>query len=91
MGSQPEGRRPSAWPPWRLPAVLPAPQCMTLFAPFAMNAIMNDGRRKHQPQPEDQDETAREPVPAGDVHSQSHVSDERPRSERNDETDLGPH
>jgi hypothetical protein len=64
---------------------------MTLFAPFAVQAIMNDGRGKHHPQPEDEDETAREPVLARDVHGKAHVRDEQPRGERNDETDFGPH
>jgi hypothetical protein len=50
---------------------------MTLFAPFAVNAIMNDGRGKDQPQPEDQNETAHEPVLARYAHGKTHVRDEQ--------------
>ncbi|MGZ4596292.1 MAG: hypothetical protein ACXV3V_05140 [Actinomycetes bacterium] len=64
---------------------------MTLLAVLAVKAIMNDGRRKRRPQPDDEDETAHEPVPARDEHGQPDVSDEQTRSERKDETDLGPH
>jgi hypothetical protein len=78
-------------PPSRLPAVSPAPQRVTLFAPFAMNTIMNDGRGEQEPQPKGEDEAPRKPVLSRDAHSKAHVGDEQPRSERNDQTDLGLH
>jgi hypothetical protein len=61
---------------------------MTLFASFAMNAIMNDGHIDHQPQPQDEDEDARDVVRAGNEHGKADVDDEQPHSEPNDETDL---
>jgi hypothetical protein len=64
---------------------------MTVFAAFAMNAIVNSGRRKHQPQPDDEDEHPRRPVLARDGHSETDVCDEQPRRERKNETDLGLH
>jgi hypothetical protein len=56
-----------------------------------MHTIMNDGRREHQPQPKDEDEAARKPVLSRNAHSKAHVGDEQPRSERNDQTNLGLH
>ena len=40
---------------------------MTLLAPLAMNAVVHDGRRDHQPQRQDQDQNADEPILASDA------------------------
>jgi hypothetical protein len=64
---------------------------MALFAPFAMNAIMDDRSGKHAPQSENQDKATHKPVPARDAHRKPHVSDEHPRGQSKDKTNLGPH
>jgi hypothetical protein len=61
---------------------------VTVFAPFAMNAIMNDGHIDHQPQTEEEDEDARELVRAGNEHRKADVDDDQPHCDPNDETDL---
>jgi len=67
---------------------------MTLLAPLAMKAVMEDGCGDHHPQRQDQDQHADEPISAsdaGDGQGEPHVGDEQPHSEDEDETDLGPH
>jgi hypothetical protein len=61
---------------------------VTLFAPFAMNAIMNDGHIDHQPEPQNEGEDAREVVSAGNEHSKAYVDDDQPHGEADDETNL---
>lgn len=64
---------------------------MALFAPLTMNTIVNDRRGDHQPQPEEKDEAAGEPVTARDEHGNTHVGDEQTHSDRKDEADLRAH
>jgi hypothetical protein len=56
-----------------------------------MNAIMNDRSRGEQPQSEDEDQSAHQPVLTRDRHSKADVSDDQPRSQHNEEADLAPH